>query len=78
MFQIEEEQDEKGADKLLFNYLTLITKLSKYCGLLELSKPQDTLCRIWGKGLTHTTALSLTHTKKVHLNSFFQYVHRSH
>uniref|UniRef100_A0A4W6DX27 UTP20 small subunit processome component n=1 Tax=Lates calcarifer TaxID=8187 RepID=A0A4W6DX27_LATCA len=45
---IEEEQDEKGADKLLFNYLTLITKLSKYCGLLELSKPQDTLCRIWG------------------------------
>ncbi|GAA6228191.1 small subunit processome component 20 homolog isoform X2 [Lates japonicus] len=45
---IEEEQDEKGADRLLFNYLTLITKLSKHCSLLELSKPQDTLCRIWG------------------------------
>ncbi|KAM9334967.1 small subunit processome component 20 homolog [Symphorus nematophorus] len=45
---IEEEQDEKGADRLLFSFLTLITKLSKHCGLLELSKPHDTLCRIWG------------------------------
>ncbi|CAK6949748.1 small subunit processome component 20 homolog [Scomber scombrus] len=45
---IEEEQDEKEADRLLFSYLTLITKLSKHCGLLELSKPSDTLCRIWG------------------------------
>ncbi|XP_042259713.1 small subunit processome component 20 homolog [Thunnus maccoyii] len=45
---IEEEQDEKGADRLLFSYLTLITKLSKHCGLLELSKPHDTLCSIWG------------------------------
>ncbi|XP_040003243.1 small subunit processome component 20 homolog isoform X2 [Xiphias gladius] len=45
---IEEEQDEKGADRLLFSYLTLITKLSKHCGLLELSKPHDTLCHIWG------------------------------
>ncbi|KAM7378035.1 hypothetical protein PAMA_013096 [Pampus argenteus] len=45
---IEEEQDEKEADRLLFSYLTLITKLSKHCGLLELNKPHDTLCRIWG------------------------------
>ncbi|XP_076578925.1 small subunit processome component 20 homolog [Chaetodon auriga] len=45
---IEEEQDEKGADRLLFSFLTLITKLSKHCGLLELSKPHDTLCHIWG------------------------------
>ncbi|XP_056223520.1 small subunit processome component 20 homolog [Seriola aureovittata] len=45
---IEEEQDEKGADRLLFSYLTLITKLSKHCGLLELSKHDDTLFRIWG------------------------------
>ncbi|XP_070710114.1 small subunit processome component 20 homolog [Pempheris klunzingeri] len=45
---IEEEQDERGADRLLFSFLTLITKLSKHCGLLELSKPHDTLSRIWG------------------------------
>ncbi|XP_044196870.1 small subunit processome component 20 homolog [Thunnus albacares] len=43
---IQEEQDEKGADQLLFSYLTLITKLNKYCSLLELSKPHNTLCRI--------------------------------
>ncbi|TMS03012.1 Small subunit processome component 20-like protein [Larimichthys crocea] len=46
----------KEADRLLFTFLTLITKLSKHCSLLELSKPHhDTLRRIWGKGPTHTT-----------------------
>ncbi|KAM8739679.1 small subunit processome component 20 homolog [Acanthopagrus schlegelii] len=50
---IEEEQEEKGADRLLFSFLTLIAKLSKHCGLLELSKPQDTLCQIWGHIETH-------------------------
>ncbi|XP_069376458.1 small subunit processome component 20 homolog isoform X3 [Paralichthys olivaceus] len=45
---IEEEQDEKGADRLLFSYLTLITKLCKYCGLLQLHNPDDTLLNIWG------------------------------
>ncbi|XP_035476215.2 small subunit processome component 20 homolog [Scophthalmus maximus] len=45
---IEEEQDEKGADRLLFSYLNLITKLGQHCSLLELSKPHDTLFRIWG------------------------------
>uniref|UniRef100_A0A665TDQ2 UTP20 small subunit processome component n=1 Tax=Echeneis naucrates TaxID=173247 RepID=A0A665TDQ2_ECHNA len=45
---IEEEEDEKGADRLLFSYLTLITKLGKHCGLLELSKWHDTLFCIWG------------------------------
>ncbi|XP_034382098.1 small subunit processome component 20 homolog isoform X2 [Cyclopterus lumpus] len=45
---IEEEEDERGADRLLFSFLTLFTKLSKHCGLLELSKPHDTLCSIWG------------------------------
>ncbi|XP_054655986.1 small subunit processome component 20 homolog [Dunckerocampus dactyliophorus] len=46
--EIEEETDEKGADRLLFSYLTLITKLIKHCGLLELTKPHDTLAHIWG------------------------------
>lgn len=74
LFQIEEEQEEKGADRLLFSFLTLITKLSKHCGLLELSKPHDTLCHIWGKGQTHTASLSLTYTHIFHtrvLTKFF-------
>ncbi|XP_047246285.1 small subunit processome component 20 homolog isoform X2 [Girardinichthys multiradiatus] len=45
---IEEEEEEKGADRLLFSYLTLICKLNKHCGLLELSKPHDMLLHIWG------------------------------
>ncbi|XP_056281018.1 small subunit processome component 20 homolog isoform X2 [Pseudoliparis swirei] len=44
---IEEEEDERGADRLLFSFLTLLTKLSKHCGLLERRKPHDTLCSIW-------------------------------
>uniref|UniRef100_A0A667ZW64 UTP20 small subunit processome component n=1 Tax=Myripristis murdjan TaxID=586833 RepID=A0A667ZW64_9TELE len=50
---IEEEQDERGADRLLFSYLTLITKLTQHCGLLELKKPHDTLCNIWGHVEAH-------------------------
>uniref|UniRef100_A0A673BJE7 UTP20 small subunit processome component n=1 Tax=Sphaeramia orbicularis TaxID=375764 RepID=A0A673BJE7_9TELE len=50
---IEEEQEEKGADRLLFSYLTLISKLTKHCGLLELGKPEDTLNRIWGHVEAH-------------------------
>ncbi|XP_034530006.1 small subunit processome component 20 homolog [Notolabrus celidotus] len=45
---IEEEQEEKGADRLLFSFLTLISKLSKHCGLLELTKPRDILHHTWG------------------------------
>uniref|UniRef100_A0A3P8W978 UTP20 small subunit processome component n=1 Tax=Cynoglossus semilaevis TaxID=244447 RepID=A0A3P8W978_CYNSE len=45
--QIEEEQEEKGADRLLFSHLTLVTKLVQHCGLLELQKPRDTLLSIW-------------------------------
>ncbi|KAM6895649.1 small subunit processome component 20 homolog [Xenentodon cancila] len=50
---IEEEQDEKGADRLLFSYLTLISKLNKHCGLLEFSKPSDTLRHLWGHVEAH-------------------------
>ncbi|XP_072529293.1 small subunit processome component 20 homolog [Salminus brasiliensis] len=50
---IEEEEDEKAADRLLFCYLTLLTKLIKDCGFLELHKPADTLTSIWGHVETH-------------------------
>ncbi|XP_051974584.1 small subunit processome component 20 homolog [Xyrauchen texanus] len=46
--EIEEEEDEKAADRLLFCYLTLIVKLIKDCRFLELQKPKDLLNNIWG------------------------------
>uniref|UniRef100_A0A3Q2C7Z2 UTP20 small subunit processome component n=1 Tax=Cyprinodon variegatus TaxID=28743 RepID=A0A3Q2C7Z2_CYPVA len=45
--QISEEEEEKGADRLLFSYLTLISKLNKHCGFLELRNPHQTLLHIW-------------------------------
>lgn len=51
--QIAEEEEEKGADRLLFTFLTLISKLCKHCGMLELREPRETLCKIWGKDITH-------------------------
>ncbi|XP_077399499.1 small subunit processome component 20 homolog [Vanacampus margaritifer] len=45
---MKEEEVERAADRLLFTYLTLITKLIKHCGLLELTKPPETLASIWG------------------------------
>ncbi|KAK7901998.1 hypothetical protein WMY93_018767 [Mugilogobius chulae] len=47
--KIEEEQEERGADQLLFTYLTLITKLCKHCGFLELTKERETLTQIWNE-----------------------------
>uniref|UniRef100_A0A3B3UBG5 UTP20 small subunit processome component n=1 Tax=Poecilia latipinna TaxID=48699 RepID=A0A3B3UBG5_9TELE len=44
---IDEVEEEKGADRLLFSYLTLISKLNKHCGVLELRKPHDTLLHMW-------------------------------
>lgn len=50
---IEEEEDEKAADRLLFCYLTLIVKLIKDCSFLELHKPADLLNNIWGHIYAH-------------------------
>lgn len=71
VLQIEEEQDEKGADRLLFSYLTLITKLSKHCGLLELNKPHDTLFRIWGKRSTLLLLFTYLQSTYIYLVVFF-------
>ncbi|XP_077566014.1 small subunit processome component 20 homolog [Stigmatopora nigra] len=45
---IDAEEDERAADRLLFTYLTLITKLIQHCKLLELIKPCHALTQIWG------------------------------
>ena len=74
LFQIEEEQEERGADRLLFSFLTLITKLSKHCGLLELSKPHDTLTLIWGKGRSHHLFVTRTSNTHTHTHTYFFYV----
>ncbi|KAL4612676.1 hypothetical protein GN956_G22842 [Arapaima gigas] len=44
---IEEEADEKAADRLLFSFLVLISKLIKDCNFLQLPGPKETLNRIW-------------------------------
>ncbi|XP_008399503.1 small subunit processome component 20 homolog isoform X2 [Poecilia reticulata] len=50
---IDEVEEEKGADRLLFSYLTLISKLNKHCGVLELRKPHETLLHMWGHVEAH-------------------------
>uniref|UniRef100_A0A8C2VK88 UTP20 small subunit processome component n=1 Tax=Chinchilla lanigera TaxID=34839 RepID=A0A8C2VK88_CHILA len=50
---IVEETQEKAADRLLFHFLTLLSKLVKECGILRLTTPAETLSNIWSHVHAH-------------------------